>query len=119
MALQLYDDIGIGYRTQRQPDPRITTAILKALGPARTIVNVGAGTGSYEPSDRVVVAVEPSRLMIRQRPPGSALVVQTSASQLPFRDSSFDAALAVLTIHHWGHRERGLSDWLGPCGIAS
>ena len=108
MALQLYDDIGMGYSAQRQPDPRITAAILEALGPARTIVNVGAGTGSYEPSDRVVVAVEPSRLMIRQRPPGSAhgrpgfgrtfAISETAPSML---------RLAVLTIHHWGHRERG------------
>lgn len=107
---QLYDDIGAGYRNYRQPDPRLAVAILQALGPARTIVNVGAGTGSYEPGDRHVVAVEPSLQMIRQRPPGSAQVLQASAMELPFRNASFDAALAVLTIHHWSDRERGLGE---------
>jgi len=105
-----YDDIGVGYRDYRRPDPRIAAAILEALGPAETIINVGAGTGSYEPSDCGVVAVEPSMLMIRQRPHGSAPAVQASAVQLPFRDASFDAALAVLTIHHWNDRRRGLDE---------
>jgi SAM-dependent methyltransferase len=107
---QLYDDIGRGYRGQRRPDPRVAAAIAQALGEAATVVNVGAGTGSYEPSDRRVVAVEPSAAMIAQRPPGSAPVVQASALALPLPDRSFAAALAVLTVHHWPDRARGLAE---------
>ena len=81
-----------------------------ALGQCDRVLNVGAGAGSYEPANRFVVAVEPSVEMIRQRPPGAAPVVQASASQLPFHDQSFDAALAVLTVHHWPHREQGLAE---------
>ena len=107
---QLYDEIGAGYGTLRRPDPRIATAILRALDRADTIVNVGAGAGSYEPSDRFVVAVEPSLTMIRQRRTGSARVVQASALELPFRDDAFAAALAILTVHHWPDRARGLGE---------
>jgi len=107
---QLYDAIGLGYGHYRRPDRRIATAILDALGDAATVVNVGAGTGSYEPVDRSVVAVEPSFAMIRQRPAGSAPVVQASATHLPFRDAIFAAALAVLTVHHWPDRVRGLTE---------
>jgi SAM-dependent methyltransferase len=107
---QLYDEIGIGYRSYRRPDPRIAAAIIRALGEADTVVNVGAGAGSYEPAHRSVVAVEPSLAMIRQRPVGSAPVVQASATHLPFRDAAFAAALAVLTVHHWPHRARGLAE---------
>jgi SAM-dependent methyltransferase len=96
----LYDTIGRGYSRHRRADPRIRDAILRALG-AGSVVNVGAGTGSYEPSERPVVAVEPSMDMIRQRQAQAAPVVQASATHLPFRDASFDASLAVLTIHHW------------------
>jgi len=96
----LYDTIGRGYSRHRRADPRIRNAILRALG-AGSVVNVGAGTGSYEPSKRRVVAVEPSMDMIRQRRAHAAPVVQASATHLPFRDASFDASLAVLTIHHW------------------
>jgi SAM-dependent methyltransferase len=106
----LYNAIGIGYSYYRRPDPRIATAITRALGDADTVVNVGAGTGSYEPADRPVVAVEPSLAMIRQRSTGSAPVVQASATHLPFRDTSFAAALAVLTVHHWADRVRGLTE---------
>ena len=81
----LYDTIGIGYRALRRPDPRIAAAIAEALGPAASVVNVGAGAGSYEPADRPVVAVELSREMIRQRPAGAAPVVQATATALPFR----------------------------------
>ena len=81
----LYDTIGVGYRAFRRPDSRIARAIADALGPAASVVNVGAGAGSYEPTDRCVVAVEPSREMIRQRPAGAAPVVQASATALPFR----------------------------------
>ena len=107
---QLYDDIGVGYRDFRRPDPRLEAAITRALNQAETVVNVGAGTGSYEPSDRSVVAVEPAMTMIRQRRPGSAPVVQASATELPFRDGGFAAALAILTVHHWPDQTRGLDD---------
>lgn len=107
---QLYDAIGIGYEHYRRPDRRIATAVVDALGDAATVVNVGAGAGSYEPADRSVVAVEPSFAMIRQRPAGSAPVVQASATHLPFRDAVFAAALAVLTVHHWADRVRGLTE---------
>src|SRR5207253_4054664 len=109
---QLYDEIGLGYRDFRRPDPRLDLAITRALSRAETVVNVGAGAGSYEPSDRSVVAVEPAMTMIRQRRAGSAPVVQASATELPFRDDGFAAALAVLTVHHWPDRVRGL-DALG------
>ena len=107
---ELYDAIGLGYREYRRPDPRLAEAIGRALNRNESVVNVGAGAGSYEPSDRPVVAVEPATAMIRQRPAGSAPIVQASASDLPFRDDSFAAALAVLTVHHWQDRTRGLSE---------
>jgi SAM-dependent methyltransferase len=106
----LYDTIGTGYRDYRKPDPRIASAILEALGDAESVVNVGAGAGSYEPRDRHVVAVEPSATMIAQRPPDAAEAVQGSAAHLPFADKSFDAALAILTIHHWPDQEAGLKE---------
>jgi SAM-dependent methyltransferase len=107
---ELYDSIGAGYRRYRRPDPRIAAAIRRALGRAHTVVNVGAGAGSYEPTDRPVIAVEPSRAMIRQRPAGSAPVVQASAARLPFRQGAFASALAVLTVHHWPDRAAGLAE---------
>lgn len=107
---QLYDEIGIGYRNYRRPDPRLATAILHALGNVQTVVNVGAGAGSYEPTDRSVVAVEPARAMIDQRHPGSAPVVQASATDLPFREAAFEAALAILTVHHWPDPIQGLTE---------
>jgi SAM-dependent methyltransferase len=107
---QLYDEIGIGYGNYRRPDPRLAAAILHALGEADTVVNVGAGAGSYEPTDRSVVAVEPSLAMIRQRRRDSVVVVQASATHLPFRDAAFAAALTVLTVHHWSDRARGLTE---------
>jgi SAM-dependent methyltransferase len=105
-----YDRIGIGYRRVRRPDPRIAARIEAALGDARTVLNIGAGAGSYEPVDREVVAVEPSAEMIAQRPPGSAPVVQAEAESLPFQADSFDAALAILTIHHWKDASAGLAE---------
>ena len=108
--MELYDTIGQGYRRLRREDPRIAQRIVRALGDAASVVNVGAGAGSYEPRDRRLVAVEPSRVMIRQRAPSAAPVVQASAASLPFRDASFDAALAVLTIHHWPDLGRGLQE---------
>jgi len=107
---QLYDAIGTAYRDHRRPDARIAGAITRALGDVRPTVNVGAGAGAYEPRDRPVVAVEPSLTMIRQRLAGSAPVVQASALELPFKDAAFAAALAVLTVHHWPERARGLTE---------
>ena len=106
----VYDRIGQGYVASRKPDPRIARAIGAALGDAASLVNVGAGAGSYEPSDRRVVAVEPSPAMIGQRPPDAAPVVQGIAEHLPFPDGMFDAALAVLTVHHWTDAHAGLAE---------
>lgn len=110
MAGPLYDRIGTTYTATRRPDPRIERPIWKALGDARTVLNVGAGSGHYEPADREVVAVEPSPVMIAQRRRGAATVVEARAEQLPFDDSSFDAAMAVLSDHHWEDRRRGLEE---------
>jgi SAM-dependent methyltransferase len=110
MSQTLYDRIGIGYSDYRRPDERIAARIEAALGLSRTVLNVGAGAGSYEPKNRFVVAVEPSAEMIRQRPPTAAQSVQAVADRLPFRDRSFDAALAILTIHHWSCRDHGLAE---------
>jgi SAM-dependent methyltransferase len=109
MQAQLYDRIGVGYGRFRRPDPRISGRIHAALAGARSVVNVGAGTGSYEP-DAGVVAVEPSAAMIAQRPAGAAPTVQASALALPFRGDAFDAALAVLTIHHWPDWRAGVAE---------
>ena len=107
---QLYDRIGIGYRGLRVADPRIQAAISAALADAESVANVGAGAGSYEPPDRRVIALEPALTMIRQRPPDAAPVVRASGSAIPLRDGSVDASLAVLTIHHWPDRARGLAE---------
>ena len=106
----LYDRIGVGYAAVRREDPSIAAAIHAALGDARTIVNVGAGTGSYEPRDRDVVAVEPSPVMLSQRPVGAAPAVQATAERLPFADGAFDAAMAILSDHHWPERAAGLRE---------
>ena len=105
-----YDRIGIGYAQLRRPDPRVGAAIVGALGDAQTVLNVGAGAGSYEPEGRQVTALEPSIEMIRQRGPDAAPVVQGRAEQLPFADGSFDVAMAVLTVHHWWDKARGLRE---------
>ena len=106
----LYDRIGQGYTAVRRTDPRIAAAVHAALGDARTIVNVGAGAGSYEPRDRDVIAVEPSPVMLAQRPVGAAPAVQASAEALPFGDGAFDAAMAILSDHHWPDRAAGLRE---------
>jgi SAM-dependent methyltransferase len=106
----LYDRIGMNYAELRRPDPRIASLIDAALEQAENVLNVGAGTGSYEPSDRRVTAVEPSADMIRKRAPGAAPAVQAFADSLPFADKSFDAAMAVLTIHHWPDKAAGLAE---------
>jgi SAM-dependent methyltransferase len=103
-----YDSIGRTYAATRQTDPRIARRLWAALGDARRVVNVGAGTGSYEPPDREVMAVEPSAVMLAQRAPDVAPAVQAAAEALPFADDSFDAAMAVLTLHHW-------ADWRAGC----
>lgn len=110
MSQALYDRIGVGYSEYRRPDDRIAKQIDGVLGPARSVLNVGAGAGSYEPNGRFVVAVEPSAEMIRQRPGNAAQTIRASADRLPFQDRSFDAALAILTIHHWPNRARGLAE---------
>lgn len=105
-----YDTIGVNYAELRKPDPRIGAAIHAALGDARTVLNVGAGAGSYEPQDRLVTALEPSAEMISQRPANAAPAIQGTAEKLPFDDKSFDAAMAVLTIHHWTDQAKGLRE---------
>ena len=110
MSQALYDRIGFGYSEYRRPDKRIAGRIDGALGRSRSVLNVGAGTGSYEPNSRLVIAIEPSAEMIRQRSRMAAQSIQASADRLPFRDCSFDAALAILTIHHWSNRDQGLAE---------
>ena len=99
-----YDAIGATYAQTRREDPRIADRLAAALGDARTVVNVGAGTGSYEPDDRHVVAIEPSAVMIAQRGPQRVPAVQAGAAALPLLDGSVDAAMAILTVHHWDAR---------------
>ncbi len=104
-----YDRIGLTYASTRRPDPRIQRLVWDALGDARSVVNVGAGAGSYEPP-ATVLAVEPSAVMIGQRPPGSAPAVQATAESIPLPDGACDAALAVLTVHHWRDQQQGLAE---------
>jgi SAM-dependent methyltransferase len=106
----LYDTIGHGYPSTRCTDPRIAVRIWAALGDARTVLNVGAGTGSYEPPDRDVTAIEPSAVMRAQRPPDAAPCLAAAAGCLPFGDQSFDAAMAVLSDHHWPDPVAGLRE---------
>lgn len=108
--MALYDHIGRNYANLRRPDQRIASAIIAALGDAASLVNVGAGAGSYEPAGRGVVGVEPSEVMIRQRPAGAAPCLRGSAEALPLETASVDAAMAVLTVHHWTDRKRGLAE---------
>ncbi len=106
-----YDSIGAQYAATRREDPGVAALIHAALGQARTIVNVGAGAGSYEPRDRHVIAVEPSEVMIAQRDPGLPPAIPTGAYPLPLEDRSVDAAMAILTIHHWDQdQERGVRE---------
>ena len=110
MKSGLYDRIGRSYVATRAEDPRIAVAIHAELGDARTVLNVGAGAGSYEPRDREVTAVEPSAVMRAQRPPGAAPCIDARAEALPFGDGSFDATMAVLSDHHWEDRLGGLRE---------
>ena len=105
-----YDTIGRGYARQRRPDPRIAAHLTAALGDARSVLNVGAGSGSYEPDDRKVMALEPSAVMLAQRSDDAAPSVRGRAEALPFRDRAFDATMAVLTLHHWTNQARGLAE---------
>jgi SAM-dependent methyltransferase len=106
----LYDRIGVTYTATRGEDPRLAAAIHAAIGDAMTVVNVGAGTGSYEPRDRTVVAIEPSAVMIAQRPRDAAPVIIARAEALPLADDGVDAAMAVLSDHHWADRAQGLRE---------
>lgn len=105
----VYDDIGSGYTSTRRPDPRLEAALWDALGDVRTVANVGAGAGSYEPSS-TLVAVDPSATMLAQRPDGAAPAVQAVAEVLPLRDDAVDGALAVLTLHHWSDWRAGVAE---------
>jgi SAM-dependent methyltransferase len=105
-----YDEIGADYGRTRRPDPRIARHIRAALGDVRTVFNVGAGTGAYEPYDLEVTAVEPEAAMIAARPPAAAPCTLAAAESLPFADASFDAAMGVLTMHHWTDLAAGLSE---------
>jgi SAM-dependent methyltransferase len=105
-----YERHGRAYARHRRPDPRIAARIHAALGDARTVLNVGAGAGSYEPGDRWVLAVEPSATMRAQRPIGAAPALDARAEALPFDDDTFDAAMACVTIHHWQPPHAGLAE---------
>lgn len=105
-----YDTIGIAYSDLRKPDPRIGALIDGVLGSSLSVLNVGAGAGSYEPPARQVTALEFSREMIRQRPDAAAPVVQGRAEALPFADGAFDASMAVLSVHHWTDQGTGLRE---------
>jgi SAM-dependent methyltransferase len=107
---ELYDTIGTTYTETRRTEPRIAAQLWAALGDAQTVLNVGAGTGSYKPPGREVTAVEPSAVMREQRPPGAARCVAAAAESLPFEDQSFDAAMAFATVHHWHDPIAGLRE---------
>jgi SAM-dependent methyltransferase len=106
----LYDRLGTTYSATRREDPDVARQIDDALGRGRTLLNVGAGAGAYEPRDRTVVAVEPSPVMVAQRPPDAAPAVLAAAERLPFVDGAFDAAMALHTIHHWDDPAAGLAE---------
>jgi SAM-dependent methyltransferase len=112
MATATYDRLGVGYASGRNPDARWQHAVDQALGSARSIVNVGAGTGSYEPPDRAVVAVDPSTVMLEQRAAAAAPSICAVAEALPFADRQFDVAMAVSTLHHWADWKTGISEML-------
>ena len=106
-----YDKYGQKYSATRQTDPRIAEYVFSALEDAKTILNVGAGTGSYEPTDRYVLAVEPSATMRAQRIKNIKVpAINANAENLPFDDNSFDASMAMLTVHHWPDMDKGLKE---------
>lgn len=106
----VYDEIGSGYARFRRTDPRLAAPLYAALGDAHTVLNVGSGTGSYEAAGRRIVAVEPSWVMLAQRPPGAAPAIRAAAEALPAADRSFDAVMTVLTVHHWSDRRAGFAE---------
>lgn len=105
-----YGEIGRSYAHYRKPDPLIAAQIRRALGDAETVLNVGAGAGSYEPDDCIVTAVEPSASMRAQRPAHLAAAIDAAAEELPFKDDSFDASMATVTVHQWLDLEKGLAE---------
>lgn len=105
-----YDRIGAAYASRRREDPRLAAPVLAALGDASRVLNVGAGTGSYEPADRFVIGLEPSEVMVAQRPAGRGPAVRGVAEAIPFPDQAFDAATAILTVHHWSDPTTGLAE---------
>ncbi|HYD11146.1 MAG TPA: methyltransferase domain-containing protein, partial [Acidimicrobiales bacterium] len=113
MSAPVYDRIGVGYAQQRRPDPRIQARIDAALGDARTVLNVGAGTGSYEPDG--AIAVEPLRTMIGQRETAN-VSLQAVAAALPFVEGAFDVGMAIATVHHWPDLDAGLAELRRVCG---
>ncbi len=110
MSVPAYDSVGLTYTDFRRADPRIAERVWAALGDAGSVVNVGAGSGSYEPRDREVIAVEPSPVMIAQRPAGAATAIEGVAEALPLADKSVDAAMGIFTIHHWNDLAAGLAE---------
>lgn len=110
MSAPAYDRMGVSYSDIRRADPRLEAAIWRALGDAQRVLNIGAGTGSYEPRNREVVAVEPSAVMIAQRSAQAAPAIQGVAEALPLEDKSVDATMGVFTIHHWDDLDRGLAE---------
>ena len=106
-----YDKHGQKYSRQRKTDPRIANYIHNALGNSKTVINIGAGAGSYEPEDRYVVAIEPSSTMRNQRlANGKIPAINAKADSLPFDDETFDSAMAIVTVHHWPDIEKGLKE---------
>ena len=112
MKAPAYDRMGVDYSQVRRADPRFEAAIWEALGEARSVLNIGAGAGSYEPRDREVIAVEPSPVMIAQRPPGAARAIQGVAEDIPLADEGVDATMGVFTMQHWDDVDRGLAEVL-------
>ena len=110
MSAATYDELGKGYAVQRRADARIASVVWSALGDVQSVLNVGAGTGAYEPLDRIVLAVEPSETMIDQRPKGAAPCVRGAAEALPVGSGAYEAAMALLTIHHWSDWRAGLRE---------
>jgi SAM-dependent methyltransferase len=112
MNTPAYDRIGLSYSEVRRADPRFEAVIWRALGDAESVLNIGAGAGSYEPTDREVIAIEPSSVMIAQRLADAAPAIQGIAESLPLKDNSVDATMGVFTMQHWDDVDRGLAEVL-------
>lgn len=113
--MKTYDKIGLTYKSWRRPDPRIAERISGKFSEINTVLNIGAGTGSYEPAKNSVISLDPSAVMLRSRPPGSAPCVMGNAEALPFRTAAFDGVMAIMTIHHWPDWKTGLREALRVC----